>query len=104
MDFIEKRELILKGNIQKVIITLSLPIMFNNLIQTIYNLTDTYFIGRLPGNRIASISFVWPIIFFMMAFGIGISMAGTGLISQYLGSNQESKAMKVSGQIISFSV
>ncbi len=104
MDFIKKRELILKGNIQRVIIALSLPIMFNNLIQTIYNLTDTYFIGQLPGNKIASISFVWPIIFFMMAFGIGISMAGTGLISQYLGSNQEDKAMRVSGQIISFSV
>jgi len=104
MDFVKKRELILRGNIKKLIITLSLPIMFNNLIQTIYNLTDTYFIGKLPGNKIASISFVWPIIFFLMAFGIGISMAGTGIISQYLGSNQEDKAMKVSGQIISFSV
>lgn len=104
MNFKKKRELILSGNISKTILTLALPIMLNNLIQTIFNLTDTFFIGKLPGNKIASISFVWPIIFFMMSFGIGISMAGTGLISQYLGSNQEKKARKVSGQIISFSI
>ncbi|MEA1975225.1 MAG: MATE family efflux transporter [Bacillota bacterium] len=104
MNFLEKKELILNGNIKKLILSLALPIMLNNLIQTIYNLTDIFFIGKLPGNKIASISFVWPIIFFMLSFGLGISMAGSGLISQYIGSNQEEKAKKLSGQIITFSI
>ena len=104
MNFLEKKNLILNGDIKKMILTLSLPIMLNNLIQTIYNLTDIFFIGKLPGNKIASISFVWPIIFFMLSFGMGISMAGSGLISQYIGSNQENKAKKISGQIITFSL
>ena len=102
MKFKQKRELILNGKLTKTILTVSLPIMLNNLIQTLFNLTDTWFIGRLPGNKIASIAFVWPIIFFLMAIGIGVSMAGTGLISQYLGSNQIKKAKKISGQIILF--
>jgi putative MATE family efflux protein len=104
MNFLEKKELILNGNIKKMILYLSVPIMLNNLIQTIYNLTDIFFIGKLPGNKIASISFVWPIIFFMLSFGIGISVAGSGLISQYIGSNQEKKARRISGQIITFSI
>ena len=104
MNFLDKKNLILNGDIKKMILTLSLPIMLNNLIQTIYNLTDIFFIGKLPGNKIASISFVWPIIFFMLSFGMGISMAGSGLISQYIGSNQENKAKKISGQIITFSL
>jgi len=104
MNFLEKKNLILSGDIKKMILILSLPIMLNNLIQTIYNLTDIFFIGKLPGNKIASISFVWPIIFFMLSFGMGISMAGSGLISQYIGSNQENKAKKISGQLITFSL
>lgn len=103
MKFIEKREKILNGNLLKIIITLSWPLMINNFIQTIYNLTDTYFVGKLPGNKIAAIQFVWPIIFFLMSFGIGISMAGTGLISQYLGANENENAKKISGQVLSFS-
>lgn len=104
MNFKKKRSLILKGDIKKMIFTLSIPIMLNNLIQTIYNITDIFFIGKLPGNKIASVSFVWALIFFMMSFGLGISMASTGLISQYLGSNQEEKAKTISGQVISVSI
>lgn len=102
MNFKDKRELILNGNMRKVILTLSIPLMINNLIQTIYNITDAYFIGQLPGNKIASIQFVWPILFFMMSFGMGISTASTGIISQYLGSEQNDKARNISGQVITF--
>jgi len=103
MDRINKRDLILNGNMSKVILTLSAPIMLNNLIQTIYNLTDTYFVSNLGSTEVNSIGFVWPIIFFMMSLGIGISIAGTALISQYTGSNDKENAKKVAGQLISFS-
>jgi Na+-driven multidrug efflux pump len=38
MDYNNKRKMILKGNMVKVILTLAAPIMINNSIQTIYNL------------------------------------------------------------------
>lgn len=103
MDYSKKRDLILNGNMAKVILILSGPIMLNNLIQTIYNLTDTYFVSRLGDLEVNAVGFVWPIIFFMMSIGIGVSIAGTALISQYTGSDDPMDARKVAGQILSFS-
>lgn len=103
MNFTEKRELILKGNMNRVILTLALPVMINNLIHTFYNLADTYFVGKLGTTEIAAMQFVWPMIFLMISLGAGLSMAATTLISQYIGSNQKGEAQKIGAQIISFS-
>ena len=103
MKLSNKQDLILNGNINKMILTLSLPVMANNLIQTIYNLTDTFFVSKLGTTQIASIQFVWPVIFFMISIGMGVSVAGTSLISQYIGSGDKEHAKKITGQVITFS-
>ena len=103
MNFEEKRKLILNGKMSKVIITLAAPIMLNNFIQTIYNLTDTFWVSKLGDTEVGAMTLVWPVIFFMMSFGLGVSIAGTALISQYTGSDRLKDATEVAGQVISFS-
>lgn len=103
MDYAKKRELILKGNLTKVIFTLAFPLMLSNLIQTIYNLTDTYWVGQIGSTEVAALTLVWPLIFFFMSLGIGVNIAGTALISQYVGSQRQKEAAEVAGQILSFS-
>lgn len=100
MDFLQKREMILNGDMKKVILTLSLPIMLNNFIHTIYNLTDTYFVSKIPGNAVAGIQFVWPLIFLIMSFGIGMAVATSSIIAQYIGAHMQEKAKQTAGQAI----
>src|SRR6056297_989835 len=95
--------MILRGNMVRLILTLSAPIMINNYIQTIYNLADTYWVSRIGDTQIAAITLVWPIIFLMISIGIGISIAGTAIISQYIGAGLLEKAEIVAGQVISIS-
>lgn len=102
MDYTEKRNLILNGDMKKVIITLALPIMMTNLIQTVYNITDTFFVSKLGSTEVAGVQLVWSLIFMMMSFGMGIQLAGSALISQYIGQGEEESAKKVGGQIIVF--
>ncbi len=64
----DRKELILNGNMYKVIITLSLPIMLNNFIQTLYNLADAMWVSKLGSVQFAATSFVWPVIFFIYLF------------------------------------
>lgn len=104
MEISQKRDFILNGNMKRVIITLALPVMLNNFIQTIYNLTDTFFVSRLGTTQVAAIQFVWPVIFFMMSVGAGVAIAATSLISQYIGADEKEMAKRVSGQILLFSV
>jgi Na+-driven multidrug efflux pump len=102
MDYLQKRDMILNGKMNKVILTLSLPIMLNNFIHTIYNLTDTFFVSKIPGNAVAGIQFIWPLIFLMSSFGMGMAIATSSIIAQYIGAHQQDKARKTAGQSISF--
>lgn len=100
----KKRDLILNGNMRKVLIVLALPIMLGNLIQTAYNLTDTYFVSRLGDLEVAAVGFVWNLVFLILSIGIGLSVAGRSMIAQYIGSDDEEKAKKTTGQIFSLMV
>lgn len=101
----KQREKILYGNIPKVLLSLALPIMLGNALQTIYQLVDMFWISRLSygDHAVAAVNFVWPAIFVTVAFGIGMNIAGTSIISQFIGLNKEREARKVAGQLIVFS-
>ncbi|HUV84541.1 MAG TPA: MATE family efflux transporter, partial [Methanosarcinales archaeon] len=100
MERKDKRNLILKGNLYRVILTLALPIMLNNLIQTLFNLADAYYVGQLGYVEFAATAFVWPVNFLFISIGIGISIAGTSILSQYIGAEKYDEANKVSSQLI----
>lgn len=104
MNTQERRELILSGDIYKVIITLSLPIMVNNLIQTLYNLVDGIWVSKLSSTHFAATAFVWPVVFLFISLGIGISIAGTSLLSQLIGAGEYEEASKYSSQLMVISL
>lgn len=99
-----KSEMILKGPVSKAVLLLALPIMANNLIQTFYNLTDTYFVSKLGTTELAAMQFIFSLIFMMMSFGMGLSIGGLALISQYIGSKNKEDARLTAGQLMSLAV
>ncbi len=78
-------EKILNGNISKIIWKLSLPIMFSNLLQAVYNLVDTFWVARLGGYAIAALTVSYPIAFFFIAIGLGIDTGSSVLASHSVG-------------------
>jgi len=78
---------------------LSIPIMFNNLIQTLYSLADMYWVSKLGAVEVASTGFIWPVLFLILSIGMGLTIAGTSLISQYLGSREKNQANEIASQI-----
>ncbi len=104
MNHTDKREFILEGKTIKVILTLAVPVMLNNLSQTLYNLADAYWVSKLGEIEFAATSFVWPVLFLIIALGMGMNISGTALISQHIGAKESNEANKVAGQIFSFSL
>ena len=43
----DKRKLILEGNLIHAILMLAIPVMLNSFIQSMYNLTDTFWLGKI---------------------------------------------------------
>ncbi|NLY20149.1 MAG: MATE family efflux transporter [Tissierellia bacterium] len=97
---IKSQESIIDGNLSKVLISLSLPIMLNNFIQTLYNLADAMWVGRIGEVEFAATSFVWPVIFLFMSIGLGFSIAGTSLLSQSIGANEEKLANQYANHLM----
>ncbi len=104
-----KKKLMLEGSILKAVIIISLPIMLSNLMQTLYNLTDTFWLGRyeimydFSGELIAAMVLIFPALSVLMALAVGISTACISLISQSIGANNEEYSKKIAAQAISFS-
>ena len=80
------------------LLTIALPLMAGNLVQTLYNLTDAYFLGKLGSAELSAPTIAFPIIFFLILFGIGLSMAGTTLIAQSRGKGEQEKVDFYLGQ------
>jgi len=95
----KNRELLLSGNMMKAILSLAIPVVINSFLQTMYNLTDTYWLGRLGTAELAAINLVTPVQNIVINFGSGITVAGSVLISQYLGARKDEEARSMANQI-----
>lgn len=93
------RELLLNGNLIQAILMLAIPVVINSFLQTMYNLTDTYWLGRLGTEELAAINLVTPMQSIVVNFGSGLTVAGSVLISQYLGAKKDEDARSMANQI-----
>ncbi|AUD62768.1 hypothetical protein BK010_03890 [Tenericutes bacterium MO-XQ] len=100
----KKQHLILHDpNIYKGLLILSIPLMLNNLIKTLHDVVDMFFVSEIPGystEAINSISLTFPVFFTYISLGIGLSAAGTALISQQVGSKQMFQARKYASNLV----
>lgn len=87
-----------EGSIIKSLLALSVPIIFANILQTAYQLTDTFWVGRLGAGAVAAVSLSFPVLFLLMSLGSGLSMAGTILVAQYKGRKNQGMTDHVAGQ------
>lgn len=96
---LKNQEEILKGNLWKAILSLAVPVFINSFIQTMYNLTDTYWLGKLGTEQLAAINLVTPVQNIIINFGSGITVAGSVLIAQYVGAGEKRAARGIANQI-----
>ena len=89
-----------EGPILKSLIALSVPIIFANILQTAYQLTDTFWVGRLGTVAVAAVSISFPIIFLIISLGGGLAMAGTILVSQYKGKEDRKAVDHITSQTL----
>ena len=83
---------ILNGSINKTLLKLAYPLIFFNLLFIIYNLTDTFWLGKLGREAVSAPTVSFPFIWTMMSFGAGFAIAGFAFVSQYAGAGQWDKA------------
>jgi Na+-driven multidrug efflux pump len=94
------RDKILGSNIILTAMSLAWPVMLSNAFQTVYNLTDAFWLCRVEPEAVAAPSISWPIIFLLISLSAGFGIAGLILVSQYIGAGEQEKANRVAGQLL----
>lgn len=93
-----------EGSIVKVLITLAFPIILANIFHTVYQLTDTFWVGRLGAEAVAAVSLSFPTIFLLVSLGSGLAIAGSILVAQYKGKNHQTQIDYVTAQTLTLLV
>ena len=112
--------------VNKLLITMSLPMMFSMLVQAVYNIVDSIFVSRIPdagtsmnaltaiasmfssnntqaGNdALTAVSLAFPIFSLMISFGAGTSVGINAVLSMRLGQKNQAavNATAVNGLLL----
>ena len=97
---IRRHNALLEGPILKSLLTLAVPVMLANILQSAYALIDAFWVGRLGGAAVAAVSLSFPVMFLMIALGMGLAMAGSTLTAQYRGAGNDSMVSHVAAQTL----
>ena len=82
--------------IPRAVAKLALPTMLTMLVNVLYNMVDTYFIGRTGDpNQVAAVSIATPVFLFLMAAGNIFGVGGSAYISRSLGEKQYGRVKSI---------
>ena len=81
--------------IPKVIFTMAVPTVISMLVTSIYNLADTFFVGRIDTQATAAVGVVFSMMFFVQAVGFFFGHGSGNYISRELGARRRDNAEKM---------
>jgi len=94
----QRQKLFLEGPIGGALLRLAVPIILGNVLQTGYQLTDAFWVGRLGGAAVAAVAVSFPVTFLVIALGAGLAVAGATLSAQYMGAGRQDMVNHVAAQ------
>ena len=78
--------------VNKLLISMSLPMMVSMLVQALYNIVDSVFVSMISENALTAVSMAFPIQTLMIAFAGGTTVGVNALLSRSLGEKEFDRA------------
>lgn len=94
----------LEAPMPKLIASLAIPTVLSQLITTIYNTADTYFVAQIGTSATAAVGVVFSLMAIIQAVGFGLGMGSSSLISRRLGAKDEKAANKYGSSAVAAAV
>ena len=80
------------ANPRRALFALAAPVAVAMFVQTMYNIVDTAFVGRLGAASIAALTFAFPIFFILISLNSGLGVGINSIISRLLGAKNKEEA------------
>lgn len=75
-----------------LIASMALPMVISMLVNSLYNIVDSYFVAKISENAMTALSLVYPVQNFINAVAIGFGVGMAAVISLYLGAEDHANA------------
>lgn len=92
------------GSIKKAIVMLSIPMVLEMAMESLFALVDAYFVAKVSPDAVATVGLTESVITLVYAIAIGISTAPVAMISRYIGQKDHANASRVAKQAIFLAV
>ncbi len=95
-----KQQKFTSGSIRRAVFMLSIPMILEMLMESIFALVDTFYVSRVSVNAVATIGLIESVITLVYAVAIGLSMAATAFVARRIGEKDIKGASQAAVQII----
>jgi len=111
----KKRDMILNQTpIWKGMLMLAIPVFLVNILKTLHDVVDGFFLGQISGIDDLGVAFAtyaqsavgitWSVYFIFISFGVGLSVAGNALIGQYVGKKDPVGSKRYASNVVVMSL
>lgn len=97
MTEMEDRDFFGKEKIGRILMKIAPPVMLAQLIQALYNIVDSLFVGRYSGSGLTALSIIYPVQLLMIALAVGTGVGINTCIAHYLGLSDDKRAEETAG-------
>lgn len=87
-----------------LILSMSIPMVVSMLVNSLYNIVDSFFVAQISEDAMTALSLVYPIQNFINAVGIGFGIGINAVIAFYLGAGEKEKADMAATQGMVFTI
>ena len=81
-----------------LILSMTLPMVLSMLVNSLYNIIDSFFVAQISEEAMTALSLVYPVQNFINAVGIGFGVGINAVIAFYLGARDNRKADQAATQ------
>jgi putative MATE family efflux protein len=102
--FATKKARLTEGNVGRTLVRLTIPMIFGIMSIVIFNLADTYFVGKLGTNELAALSFTFPVVMVIASIALGLGIGASAVISRAIGEGNHHKVQRLTTDSLVLSV
>ena len=83
-----------KDSISTLLKKIAVPASVATLFQTLFNIVDTYFAGKISSDALSALAKSFPIYFILIAASVGVTVGGTSIIANSIGEKNRENILK----------